>query len=89
MIRSPSLRSTVATFWPLTLVPLVLSMSVRRHCGGLTSIMKWTREMLLSLTASRKLALGPANDEIGAFFELEDLAFVRACSHREIDAHDL
>ena len=31
VIRSPSLRSAMATFWPLTLVPLVLSMSVRRH----------------------------------------------------------
>ena len=56
VIKSPSLRSAVATFRPLTLVPLVLSMSVRRQLGGFTSIMKWMREILLSFTASRKLA---------------------------------
>ena len=55
VIRSPSLRSVMVTFWPLTLVPLVLSMSIRRHCGGFTSTMKWMREMALSLTGSAKV----------------------------------
>ena len=80
----------MATFWPLTLVPLVLSMSVRRHWGGFISIMKWMREMLLSLTGSRKLARSDRPTmKIGAFLELEDLAFVRARFHREVDAHGL
>src|SRR5208337_2059097 len=31
----------------------------------------------------------PTDDKKGAFLELEDLAFMRACLHREVDAHGL
>ena len=56
LMTSPSRRSNVVTFRPLTNVPLVLAMSISRQRGGLTSTMKWKREKYLSLSGSRKWA---------------------------------
>ena len=87
LMMSPSSRSTTRALRSLTKVPLVLAMSISRQQGGLTSIMKWTRQRPI---LGRELELripGSTDDEGVVFAKLEHLSPVRPTRHGQCHFH--